>query len=123
MLAESQESLQNLLTSWGRFWASRETCGGNARTSIQWRMMEAKRLGINSRGTKHLYDLADEIHVPAWVQDVDVRVATLPAPAKIALRLRYISYRNDKAALKESGISRKRYYYWLGVAHSDLMVS
>ena len=104
------KELDRLLQDWGKFWASRESLQGYARTSVTERCCQVLKTGIWASSDKHLFShQADAVFVPGWVQDIDRCVNQLTNQEhKMIINRRYVK----KAKLKRE----ERVLLWIAQA-------
>lgn len=85
------KDVRRLLKDWGKYWAAMERPVGFHGTSITAKVIEQARTGIFASTDKNAtrFDSAS-IRPPAWVDQIDQIVETLPQAQRRALNRRYI---------------------------------
>ena len=108
------------LRAWGRVLADSEAPNGFPATTTLHRISEAGKLGCWSSSSKYLYDLADEMVYPAWVDEVTAAVSPLPAPQKVVLRVRYVMPLRQSQRPARAGMTRGEFERTLERAHASV---
>lgn len=119
----TRRELFALLRAWGRVLADSEAPNGYSSTTTLHRISEAGKLGCWSASSKYLYDLADEMTYPSWVDRVTEVVNPLPTPLKVALRVRYCMPLPDRQRHVRAGMTRSGYVAALELAHGAVWVA
>lgn len=105
------------LKVWGDFWARQDEGQGYASKSNVQALKETLMIGCAIQGTSHLVShLADSIHVPNFVAELDKEIYCLSKECKVSLRQKYIC-RGQILFFH----CAKTYLFWLRRAENSLL--